>query len=144
MEKDYSDLSEYISDVEDLIKELIEAYGVSERVRNEYDVLSNMQLNLAVDTLIPMEGRITAGMVGYDMGLEPSDVSIFITFFFSFQKYEKEPKGLKSFFKKKKDWDVNTKIILQKTQHYVLDNKELFESFIKNLENHIKEKNNSK
>jgi hypothetical protein len=141
MEKEYDDLPSYMSEVEDAIKEVVEAYGVNEKIRNQHDLLSNLKLDLAVDTFIPMDKRITAGLVGYEMDLEPSDVSIFISFFFSFHKHDKSSKGLASFFRKKKDSDVNVKLILQKTQNYVLDNKELFETFIHNLEKRIKEKN---
>lgn len=140
MAKKYSDLVEYLAEVESSIKELLETYGISKSIKNQNDIMENIKFDLAFEKFVPMEGRITASMVGYEMDLEPSDVSIFISFFFAFQRIDKNPKGLSAFFSKKKETDIDNEKIVQMTQDYVLDSKDLFEEFMGNLNNKIEKK----
>ena len=106
MEKSYSDIVEYTTDVDGSIKEILEAYGVSASIKKQDGIMRNVMLDLALEAFIPMEGRVTASMVGYEMDMEPADVAIFISLFFAFQNVQKEPKGVSAFFRKKQETEI--------------------------------------
>ena len=133
MEKSYSDIVEYTKEVDDSIKEILETFGVSASIKKQDGIMRNVMLDLALETFIPMEGRVTASMVGYEMDMEPTDVAIFISLFFAFQKVQKEPKGVSAFFRKKQETEIDNKQIVRKIQKYVIDEKELFDKFMANL-----------
>jgi hypothetical protein len=102
--------------------------------------MGNVMIDMALEIFIPMEGRVTAAMVGYEMDLDPVDVAIYISFFFAFQKSEKEPKGLGAFFNKKKETDIDNKKIVKKLQNHVIETKDSFNKFISNLNDKISKK----